>query len=134
MQENTTIDATLANVSSFTQQLESKLDTVDFASRTVIILAIHELLVNVVEHAYDGKHGKIDIQVAVGDMLKVLIRDYASQGFDIPETIKEPDPLDLPENGMGLFIIYDTFDAVTYQRLEDGNQWELEKALGDDNG
>ena len=62
-------------------------------------------------------------------MIEFVIRDYATKAFIMPETITPPDPLDLPENGMGLYIIFDTFDTVDYEHMTDGNQWQLKKRI-----
>lgn len=131
MQENLTIPATLEAVSKFTQSLETQLENLSAETRTLIVLALQELLVNVVEHAYAGMTGTIEIifNLSVSE-LQVTITDQAQKAFDMPDDIALPDPLDLPEGGMGLFIIHQSFDRVDYKRLSDGNQWQLSKKLG----
>jgi anti-sigma regulatory factor (Ser/Thr protein kinase) len=125
-----TLDAKLEAVSKSTQQLEIHLQQLALELRTTIVLAVQELLVNIVQHAYDGKQGTIEFAMQQAkDSINIQVRDYAPKAFEKPDQLKAPDPLDLPEHGMGLYIIYQTFDEVAYQRLADGNHWRLVKAL-----
>lgn len=130
MREKTTIPATLEEVSKFTQSLERQLEQLPIEERTLIILAIQELLVNIVEHAYAGEPGEIEFELSLNDNdLIVIVFDNADHTFDMPNNIVAPDPLDLPENGMGLYIIQQSFDNVKHSRMSNGNQWQLEKKL-----
>ena len=113
-----TLNATLQAVSQFSQQLEAHLDHLAIVLRTSIVLAVQELMVNIVQHAYADVSGQIKFSLSQADgRITINVVDQAPRGFDLPETIPEPDPLDLPENGMGLFIIYQSFDAVNYKML-----------------
>lgn len=126
MHSTTEIPATLGAVSRFTQSLESKLADVSIEARTRIILAIQELCVNIVEHAFAGDPGTIHIDVRLNkNHIEFEMLDNARQGFSPPSEIEEPDPLALPEDGLGLFIIYQSFDEVQYSRLDTGNHWRL---------
>lgn len=129
-----TLDATLESVSSFSQQLEARLERLPLEARTTIVLAIQELLVNVVKHAYAGQPGQIEFALDQADSrLQVVVTDHADNAFQIPERVSAPNPLDLPEHGMGLFIIYQSFDKVQYERGDGQNRWQLVKMLGDAN-
>lgn len=129
------LPATLEAVSTFTQQLETHLADLPTETSTAIALAVHELLVNIVVHAYTQEKGDIDFQLSgTQELIAITIIDYAPGGFVMPASINEPDPLDLPEHGMGLFIIHQTFDEVTYERLSDTNRWHLKKMLGASRG
>jgi len=59
----TTIEATLQAVSDFTASLEAQFSKLTIEDRTAVVLAIQELGVNIVRHAYDGVEGKIEIQI-----------------------------------------------------------------------
>jgi len=132
MNEKTTVHATLEAVSQFTQSLENIFSELDTETRILLTLGVQELLVNIVEHAYAGASGSIEIVLKQSaSALQVIVTDQAEATFNIPKgDITAPDPLDLPEGGMGLFIIYQSFDEVKYQRLSNGNQWQLMKNLG----
>ncbi|MEO1443463.1 MAG: ATP-binding protein, partial [Chloroflexota bacterium] len=63
--------------------------------------------------------------------LTITIQDHAANVFNSASaSIDGPDPLDLPEGGMGMFIIHQTFERVDYARTDDGNLWTLEKRIG----
>lgn len=131
MHEKVTIPATLEAVSKFTHVLEAKLTLIGTENCTLVILAVQELLVNIVRHAYDGDEGDIKFELHLTDQnLNIEISDQAMTTFEMPENIQAPDPLALPEHGMGLFIIHQSFDSVKYERLSGGNRWRLIKNLG----
>ncbi|QPC84950.1 ATP-binding protein [Phototrophicus methaneseepsis] len=131
MQEPIILPASLEAVSKFTQGLEKDLQILPIEVRTTFVLAVQELLVNIVQHAYDGMPGRIEFLMKQSASEIVLtVKDYANNAFNVPDTIEAPDPLSLPENGMGMFIIYQSFDEVIYQHVEDGNYWQLTKSLG----
>ncbi len=131
MQQSKTFPATLKSVSEFTSQLETTLDGLSNDFRVTLILAVQELCVNIVEHAYAGTAGIIRVDIDwSGNTIKLMMRDQAPNRFVQPDEIALPDPLELSEGGLGLFIIYQTFDRIDYKRLPDGNQWHLSKSLG----
>lgn len=129
MQTQTTLNATLQDASDFSQRLENQLSRLSINDRTAITLAIQELLVNIVLHSYEGQGGQIDITMSLSaGVFTIEVRDYSSTVFsNIVGTA--PDPLDLPEHGMGLFIIQQSFDTVNYTRDNDVNLWQLVKQL-----
>lgn len=98
--------------------------------RMEVVLALHELLVNIVAHAYAGAEGQIDLDIQqTADALTLTVTDQAATAFELPESIAAPDLSDLPESGMGLFIIREVFDDVNYMHLAPGNRWILHKTL-----
>ncbi len=130
MTEPTSIPATLAAISAYSGQLEADLQTLPLDIRTTVVLALHELLVNIALHGYAGAGGVIEIAVERTDAaIQVTIVDYAPVSFTLPESVAPPDLLDLPEHGMGLFIIYQTFDDVHHEHCAPGNRWQLTRKL-----
>jgi anti-sigma regulatory factor (Ser/Thr protein kinase) len=131
MIETTRIEATLAGVSQFTAELEQRFMSLPLEARTLLVLALQELGVNIVNHAYAGQTGQIlfTIEQSATDV-RILVIDNGLNAFSLPSEIIPPDPLDLPEGGLGLFIIYQVFDEVAYDRLVAGNRWQLVKHLG----
>jgi len=125
------VDATLAAVSQYSAMLEGLLANLPLELRTTSVLAVQELLVNIVRHGYSGAVGQIVIGMALSaKSLEFKVRDDATTPFSMPDTISPPDPLDLPENGMGLFIIQQAFDHVHCERIGKSNHWTLIKHLG----
>ena len=131
MDTHTTINATLEAVSKFTGRLETQLEALPVETRTGVVLGIQELLVNIVRHAYAGAEGHIDFDFQYDrTTIHITVTDSARNAFTMPDEIAAPDPLSLPEHGMGLFIIRQSFDDVRYERLANGNRWQLVKSIG----
>lgn len=94
-------------------------------------LAVHELITNIILHAYSGRAGKIDLTLALyPDHVHVDIYDSGSAftRLDIPvEPLNVEEP---PESGYGLQILEAVMDTVEYTRLEEGrNHWRLTRRL-----
>lgn len=130
MNQRITIPATLKAISEFVTDLETILADLPVEIKTGITLAVQELGVNIVRHAYAGEAGEIQISLEHNaDHLRISFVDNAPNAFEVPDSIEAPDPLELPEHGMGMFIIHETFDNVDYQHFAAGNRWTLEKSL-----
>lgn len=99
------------------------------AALTQVVLAVHELCANIVEHAYAGLPGEINVEVVCeSDLLIIIIRDSAPRAYAAP-SIQKPDPLTLPESGWGMYILDQIMDHVDYRRAPFGNEWRLWKLL-----
>jgi anti-sigma regulatory factor (Ser/Thr protein kinase) len=130
LNQQITIPATLKAVSEFVTDLETVLADLPVDVKTGITLSVQELGVNIVRHAFAGEAGEIQISLERNtDSLRITCVDDAPNAFQVPDSIKAPDPLELPEHGMGMFIIHQSFDEVAYDRLATGNRWTLEKRL-----
>ena len=130
MRKSVTIPATLEAVSGFTASLEADLKQMPAQTRMAVVLAVQELCVNIVKHAYRGTRGDIHIQIDWSSQgLDITCTDSAPTTYTPPEVITAPDPLLLPESGMGMFIIYQTFDRVEYEHLDHGNRWHVQKLM-----
>lgn len=131
MPDRIQLPATLEHVSKFVTKLDAQLRSLPMSTRVNIVLAVQELLVNIVKHAYAGEPGTIDFTLKhTQERIEFIIEDHATNTFEMPDVIAEPDPLALPEGGMGIFIIHQAFDEVSYSRLDKGNRWKLYKHLG----
>ena len=131
MPQTITITATLQAVSEAVQGFEDQWAHLPSELRTLLLLAMQELCVNIVKHGYAGAAGTIVLLVELDTaQLRVTVHDTAPNAFTMPDEIEAPDPLALPESGWGIFIIHQVFDQVQYERLPDGNCWRLQKALG----
>lgn len=130
MKEQRTISADLQEVSRLCAELETLFAAMDMETRVKIVLALQELMVNIVKHAYAGTEGKIDLLIHwEGETLKLQTIDQAPTEFVPPQEITAPDPFSLPEGGMGLFILHQSFDDVQYTRQNHENIWHLQKTL-----
>lgn len=79
-----------------------------------VISAFGEAFNNIAIHAYgDSDPGPLEVEIEVlSDGLRIRILDHG-KSFD-PATVAEPELDDLPERGMGLFIIRSFMDDVRY--------------------
>ena len=94
----------------------------------MVQLAVHELLVNIMEHAYPTEKGDIVIEMGIADEMFSAELTDTGISFD-PSTVAEPDPHALQENGFGLFLIDTIMDLVEYRPGVDGNVWKVSKKL-----
>lgn len=81
-------------------------------------LAVDEACTNVVEHAYEGRGGEIEVTMeAEGDRVCATVRDWGA-AFD-PDAVPIPDvnaPLEKRAlGGLGLFLIRQLMDHVEFE-------------------
>lgn len=128
MQYRKTIPATIKDVSMLSKNVETWLIEASIDDHTVITLVVQELGVNIVEHGYQEKSGDMTLTVTVG-MTSIIIDviEQAPNVFVPPTEISMPDPLDLPEGGWGLYLIYQIMDEVNYKSHNGTNSWHLIK-------
>jgi serine/threonine-protein kinase RsbW len=95
-----------------------------------IELAVHEACTNIVEHAYAGLPGRIEIILSLIREPKRLVVELHDSGrsFKLPE-ITRPDIHEPQINGYGLFLIYQLMDEIRYQPQTGDNRWYLVKNL-----
>lgn len=96
-------------------------------------LAVQEICANIVDHAYDGRGGRIEVALAVDARpwrLVIELRD-AGRPFSA-ETAVLPDLDEVHEGGYGLFLAGELMDEVSYSALEGRNCWRLVKQLEGD--
>ena len=122
----------LAIVRNFVAQVGRDLD---LDSRTIddIKLAVDEACTNIVEHAYGGQGGQIEIEIkSIDGGVQVTIHDWGA-AFD-PQAVPSPDvtaPLEQrPLGGLGLYLMRQMMDRVDFQfDGEDGNTLTMVKRL-----
>jgi serine/threonine-protein kinase RsbW len=108
----------------------------DEAEAYLLELAVVEAVSNVIRHAYGGRSGNpVDISVTVTP--QGMIMDIRDRGvaldpgvLDRAKEFQEPEGIsDLPEGGMGLSIIKQVMDKVTYASRDGINTLSMAKAL-----
>ena len=98
-------------------------------------LAVDEACTNVIQHAYRGRGGQIEVTVEPMDGgLQVIIRDWG-EAFD-PRTVPTPDvmvPLEQRSlGGLGLFLMRRVMDRVEFHfDPKHGNTLTMWKRLPD---
>ncbi len=78
-----------------------------------VISAVSEALNNVVLHGYGSQAGELEIEIDPrDDRLVIRLMDYG-KSFD-PASVPDPDLDDLPDSGLGVFIMRSFMDEITY--------------------
>lgn len=96
-------------------------------------LAVDEAACNVIEHGYQGRPGRIEVEVRRdGDVVWIRLRDWAPP-FD-PTRVPKPDvtlPLEeRPLGGLGVYLIRQSVDEMVYRAPPGGgNELTLMKRL-----
>jgi serine/threonine-protein kinase RsbW len=133
-----------------TLRVESRLDHVELVTRAVralcataglaardcaqVELAVDEALNNVIRHAYRGEPGHM-IDVTFAQESARFTIEITDEGEPMPEgrpVAFDFDPTDiaqLPEGGMGVFLIHSVMDEVEYRRLGDRNALTMTRRL-----
>ncbi len=125
-----TIMADFAELHKVSEFVEDVLYQLEAYPRAQMVLAIHELCLNIVEHAYAGVAGKIEIEASDdGGRFEMVVRDDGPNAYIDSSSVTPPDPNDYPEGGWGLYILHQVMDTIKYRRLETGNEWHLLKNL-----
>jgi anti-sigma regulatory factor (Ser/Thr protein kinase) len=91
-------------------------------------LGLHELLVNIRNHAYGGGNGAIEVSAtATEEGLTVSLTDWGVQMADVQP---QPLPHSSDSGGYGLGIIDRAYSEVIYRRVMGRNQWVLRLYAG----
>ena len=96
-----------------------------------IHLAVHELCVNIIKHAYAGEAGKFMLTLSLLDdpwRVEVSTCDHGRRQFD-SDGWAPPNLDDLPVHGLGIFLMQSLMDEVSYAPDAECNRWHLTKRL-----
>jgi serine/threonine-protein kinase RsbW len=131
-------------------EIPSRLDCIEFIGESLRVLCplagfseaesyrlelgVIEALNNVVEHAYEFQpDATVRVQLTfLPDQLLFEIRD---EGKPRPGNLAHGLSFDTevvdswPEGGMGLFIMHEVMDAITYERIDGVNRLTLSKSI-----
>lgn len=96
-----------------------------------IQLAVHEICTNIIEHAYkNDAEQRIELEISIiqtsSDSLSITLFDYSGIAF-IASDVKIPDIEALQERGLGLMLVNQIMDEVTYTHMDKYNRWQLTK-------
>ena len=87
-------------------------------------LAVHEVCINIVDHAYDGQGGWILLSAnRIGSQFHVQVTDFG-QAYDA-EHAPRATPGVVQVRGFGLGIVEQLVDSLTYERIDRLNRWTL---------
>ncbi len=122
----------LETVSTILQSVLDRIEARQAVSQAEfgIKLAVHEACVNIIEHAYHGNPGQIQIEIQVSQAPPKIVIELTDQGDAAVESNFVQPNLDEPQiKGYGLFLIRNLVDEVKYVRNGGSNQWRLVKTL-----
>lgn len=102
--------------SGVTKEQEASHPAHDASFDDKIVSAVGEAFNNIALHGYSkSSPGRVDIELEVeGDALTIRLFD-TGRGFD-PLSEPKPDLASLPESHMGLYIVREFMDEVSYRR------------------
>ena len=122
----------LRHVNQFVEEIGEELG-LDMELQMNLNLVMEEMVSNVIFYAYpQGKEASIELLAeSDGKELTFVLSD---QGKEFDPTLKDdadPDvnPMDRDIGGMGIFIVKNIMNEVTYQRLEGKNLLTMKKEI-----
>ncbi|HTR96652.1 MAG TPA: ATP-binding protein [Candidatus Acidoferrales bacterium] len=139
-----------AGVRTVTLRIDSRLDQVELLGRAVaglagaaglprracghVELAIVEAVNNAIRHAYRGQPGHV-VEVVFARTEDGIVLQVCDEGSPMPARqapVLDFDPADvpnLPEGGMGLFLIHNVMDRVDYASENGRNVLTLSRRI-----
>lgn len=127
-----TLETSLPRVAAFVERF-AETEGFDPMELYRINLALDELFTNTIEHGFPGRESEADISIAMrreGEMIIVRYEDNGPEFNPLQATEQdtELDLLERPIGGLGLQLIASTFDAVSYERIDDRNVTTLRQS------
>lgn len=129
-----TLPATLDQLHIVSDLIEDMLAEFDDIVEPEIVryniqLAVQEICVNIINHAYQGAPDeKIEVELTLRERprhMEIILCDTGSI-FD-PLQAPEPDLSTVHEHGYGMFLAQALLDKLSYTRIEPHNRWHLAK-------
>ncbi|MBQ7414820.1 MAG: ATP-binding protein [Prevotella sp.] len=122
----------LVRVNQFIEEIGEELG-LDMELQMNLNLVIEEMVVNVISYAYpEGKEADIELKAeSKGKELTFVLSD---RGREFDPTLSEPADMDVNPaerdlGGMGIYIVKNIMNEVTYQRLEGKNLLTMKKDI-----
>jgi anti-sigma regulatory factor (Ser/Thr protein kinase) len=120
----------VAQLAAFVEEVCEKAG-MDASTTMQMNLAMEEAVVNVMNYAYPtGEKGDIDIEVLIDDKGLTFVIADSGTPFD-PTAEKEADTTlaaeDRPIGGLGIFLVRQLMDSISYERKEGKNRLTLGK-------
>ncbi|MCJ7700380.1 MAG: ATP-binding protein [Anaerolineales bacterium] len=96
-----------------------------------ITLAVHEVCINIIEHAYCGLPGRIRMDINILDdphRLEIVLNDHG-KAFELGEIFLPNQDEEVQMRGYGLYLVHQLMDQVEYIPKTGNNTWKLVKDL-----
>ena len=122
----------LERVNQFLEEIASELG-LDMELQMNLNLVLEEMVSNVIFYAYP-KESSADIELVAESDGKELTFVLSDQGKEFDPTLKDDadpnvNPIDREIGGMGIYIVKNIMNEVTYQRLEGKNLLTMKKDI-----
>jgi len=131
-----TVDATVDNIKSVTGFINRKLDTAECSdkARKQIAVVVDELFGNIARYAYGKDGGKVDVIAELNEDKSEITIVLKDRGIPFnPLEKEEPDTDasagDREVGGLGIFLVRNMMDDMTYERKDDQNILTIRKKL-----
>ena len=130
------IEATEENLNRVLEFVTSKLEKIDcpMKAEMQIEVAVEEIFVNIASYAYHPDKGNATVRVEVFDDPVTVAITFIDHGMPYdPLEREDPDITlkaeDRPVGGLGIFMVKQTMDEVTYEYKEGKNILRLKKKI-----
>ena len=122
----------LARVTEFVEEVCEDLE-IDMRTMMKIQLAMEETVSNVILYAYPAE-SREDITIMAESDEKMLAFVITDRGEPFDPTVNEKadtetNPMDREQGGMGIFIVKNIMDEVSYCRIDNTNRLTMKKKL-----
>lgn len=131
-----TIEAEVKEIEKAINPIISLLEEAEtnFVLINKIEVAIDELLTNIALYAYAPNKGTIDIDYDLDEASRNLTVIITDAGKEFDPLIKEDPDISVNEKGrkiggLGIFIVKNVMDEITYKRIDNKNILTLKKAV-----
>ena len=124
----------LSRVNQFVEEIGEELG-LDMELQMNLNLVMEEVVVNVISYAYpEGKEADIELLAESDDKELTFVLSDRGKEFDptmneINDADMEVNPAERDLGGMGIFIVKNIMNEVTYQRLEGKNLLTMKKTI-----
>ena len=131
-----TMAAKVENIPEVTAFIDAQLEALDcpMKAQMQIDLAVEEIFVNIANYAYRPDKGNATIRVEVSeDPLQVTLT-FVDRGVPYDPLARQDPDVSLPAEqreigGLGIFLVKQTMDDVTYEYKDGQNILTLKKSL-----
>ena len=130
------VDALPENLPRVMEFVETKLEVAGCPMKTITVidLAVEEIFVNIAKYAYAPETGKARIALDINMSTGEAVITFADRGTPYNPLEKEDPNVHLsaderPIGGLGIYLVKETMDSVTYVREDDCNILTIKKSF-----
>lgn len=134
LQRSITLPNDIATISQLSEFVETVCEEkgLDMALTMNLNLALEEAVVNVMNYAYPGSHGDVKVDIKIDDQKVVSILTDSGIPFDPTQKGDVDTTLpaeERPIGGLGIHLVKQIMDKVSYQYVGNQNILTLEKNI-----